>query len=157
VFSEGLARGTKIYGYYKVLSPCIVRKRRMPRSVAAANPPAGGSSDDPNSDIVGGSGLRFAAHAAGPSPSSGSETPQARYANVRIKGQGLADELYATNETIRKTIKSMSAGMHPTLEVCTYCSCRTLYTQRLRSDWLCSCGQLNLRSMLLRPSNSTAT
>jgi hypothetical protein len=46
--------------------------------------------------------------------------PQARYANVRIKGQGLADELHATNETIRKTIKSMSAGMHPTLEVCSY-------------------------------------
>ena len=75
---------------------------------------------DPNSDTVGGSGLRLAAHAAGPSPSSGSETPQARYANVRIKGQGLADELHATNETIRKTIKSMSAGMHPTLEVCSY-------------------------------------
>ena len=96
----------------------------MPRSLVAsqtaANAPAGGSSDDPNSDTVGGSGLRFAAHAAGPSPPAGSETPQARYANVRIKGQGLADELYATNETIRKTIKSMSAGMHPTLEVCSY-------------------------------------
>ena len=39
---------------------------------------------------------------------------------MRIKGQGLADELHATNETIRKTIKSMSAGMHPTLEVCSY-------------------------------------
>ena len=40
------------------------------------------------------------------------------YENVRIKGQGLADELHSTNETIRKTIKSMSADMHPTLEVC---------------------------------------
>ena len=75
---------------------------------------------DPNSDTAGVSGLRFAAHAAGPSPPAGSETPQARYATVRIKGQGLADELHATNETIRKTIKSMSAGMHPTLEVCSY-------------------------------------
>ena len=93
-------------------------ERRLPDMPRANGSVA--ASLDPNSDTVGGSGLRFAAHAAGPSPSSGSETPQASYANVRIKGQGLADELYATNETIRKTIKSMSAGMHPTLEVCSY-------------------------------------
>lgn len=39
------------------------------------------------------------------------------YENVRIKGQGLADELHSTNETIRQTIKSMSADLHPTLEL----------------------------------------
>ena len=51
------------------------------------------------------------------------------YANVRIKGQGLADELHSTNETILKTIKSMSADMHPTLEVCAlprHAPCRAL-------------------------------
>ena len=82
-------------------------------------PTGGDCSLDPNSDTVGGSGLRFVAHDAGPSPPAGSEVPVAReYANVRIKGQGLADELHSTNETIRKAIKIMSADMHPTLEVC---------------------------------------
>ena len=92
---------------------CSPFRERLPNMPRLGTAPAG-SSIDPDSDTAGGSGLRFAAQ------SSGSEMPQARYANVRIKGQGLADELHATNETIRKTIKSMSAGMHPTLEVCSY-------------------------------------
>ena len=97
----------------------------MPRSVSDSQPRAnwlaGVCSSDPNrcSDTVGGSGLRFAIHDAGLSPPAGSEVPVAReYENVRIKGQGLADELHSTNETIRKTINSMSSDLHPTLEVC---------------------------------------
>ena len=74
-----------------------------------------------SSVTVGGSGLHFPAQEAGPSPTGCVEAPVEReYANVRIKGQGLADELHSTNETILKTIKSMSADMHPTLEVCSY-------------------------------------
>ena len=73
------------------------------------------------SDIEVGSGQRFATQEAVPSPTAGSVVPVAReYENVRIKGQGLADELHSTNETIRMTIKSMSSDLHPALEVCAW-------------------------------------
>ena len=70
------------------------------------------------SDIEVGSGQRFATQEAGPSPTAGPMPVAREYENVRIKGQGLADELHSTNETIRKTINSMSSDLHPTLEVC---------------------------------------
>ena len=71
-----------------------------------------------------GSGQRFATQEAVPSPTAGSVVPVAReYENVRIKGQGLADELHSTNETIRKTIKRMSSDLRPTLEVCLPLTC----------------------------------
>ena len=71
------------------------------------------------SDTEAGPGQRLATQEAVPSPTAGSVVPVAReYENVRIKGQGLADELHSTNETIRMTIKSMSSDLHPALEVC---------------------------------------
>jgi hypothetical protein len=70
------------------------------------------------SDTEAGSGQRFATQAAVPSPTAESVPVAREYENVRIKGQGLADELHSTNETIRKTIKRMSSDLHPTLEVC---------------------------------------
>ena len=74
------------------------------------------------SDIEAGPGQRFATQEAVPSPTAGSVVPVVReYENVRIKGQGLADELHSTNETIRMTIKSMSSDLHPALEVCASC------------------------------------
>ena len=83
------------------------------------------------SDTEAGSGQRFATQEAVPSPTAGSVPAAREYENVRIKGQGLADELHSTNETIRKTIKRMSSDLHPTLEVCAsglvHAYCRALF------------------------------
>jgi hypothetical protein len=83
------------------------------------------------SDTEAGSGQRFATQEAVPSPTAGSVPAAREYDNVRIKGQGLADELHSTNETIRKTIKRMSSDLHPTLEVCAsglvHAYCRALF------------------------------
>ena len=57
-------------------------------------------------------------HGAGSSSGSSSHGGTAQYSAVRIKGQGLDDEVAASNQTIRDTIKSMAAAldMHPNLQ-----------------------------------------
>jgi hypothetical protein len=87
------------------------------------------------------------------------------YTHIRIKGQGLGDDLHRSNEEVREAIKTMSAdlGLQQSLEVRLLPITLAHHAPPLCapqcSSWVAtrSCERLSLRPNLQMHSSSTAT